>query len=138
MSDQPFETWHQTASAASDKKCRNLKLFLLIFCPNFDKFFWGYMTQHMLSNSLLHKFKNIFGFCSLFISFCYTFEKNLWKRQKFTFHSQHILSHIASESKEKISKFGLNWTKTHLSFDTFYQGCWGCLRSKMFQIVNQA
>ena len=41
-----------------------------------------YGSIHADINSLLGKLNNMFGFCSLFISFCNTWEKNCWKRQK--------------------------------------------------------
>ena len=47
--------------------------------------FWTYTYK---TQSMLSKIQQYFGYFWLlqsFISFCYTFEKNWWKRQKFTF-----------------------------------------------------
>ena len=95
-------------------------------------------------NSLLDKLNNMFGFCSLFISFCNTWEKNCWKRQKkisqkctkklhnncktkqiLMVSSQlSFLAYFESYSlriKRQINKkFDKNWAKTTLNFDTFY------------------
>ena len=99
--------WPQTASAASDDKCQNSKLFLLNFCLNFIIFLFIlslYGSIYAEINSLFNKLNNMFGFCSFFISFCYTYEKNCWKKQKFTFQKCRKNLHNHSEK----------WNQTNL------------------------
>ena len=65
--------------------------------------------------------------------------KKYWRYQV-SYHSQHILSHIVSEKKDKlINKILTKIEQKYLWILTlFIRGCWGCLRSKKFHMVDQA
>ena len=153
--------WPQTAS---DKKCQNAKLFLLNFCPNFDKiFFWfyDYMTQNMLGMAadlipsqdlfdftvIMQDFSSLLKseFLSLFFNFLQKCSKKLTKRLEKPKNivelirkafGQHII-YIESyrlRTKRKLIKIWTKIEQKQLWILTLF--IWGCWGSEVKKVPN--
>jgi hypothetical protein len=121
-----------------------------------------YGSIYAESNSLPDKLNNMFGFCSLFFLIFATIMKiSIEKRQKFTFQKCRKNLHNHCENKQifmvssqlsliaffesyslRIKKILKIWTKIEQKqlwiLTLFIRGCWGCLSSKKFYMVDQA
>ena len=143
--------------------------FKVVFAQFLSKFwliffwFWACMAQYMLrSTACLINWTICLAFAVFLLVFATLMKKIVEKDKNYFFKSVektciitvkpnkswwyqvsclswYILSHIASESKEKnLKSLTKNEQKQLWILTLFFWSCWGCLRSKKFQMVDQA